>query len=309
MGDFLQINIFSIKVCIYVICVRFVKNTMNLFNVYFLNVLMLCIFRVGFDRFFSSHFSNKDYLFYFIKNDASHLFKFLQLAVITISIWMIWHMRNYAIYQDKIDVSRAISVIKDLTCVWEIRLKLQRRMICWISMSLSFFVLILVLVRFFVLFLLDESFFVLFLLDEGISWFYYLWRHFLWEYEGVYWCFLCVSWCSNCYGCRVLWSYTCHGGSSKDGILVLYALNVLLLLLLGLMFRGCFVIDGILVLIIVGKSGLGLLIFFVKGMCADKLANLRFIRRESFHWYNRHPSSLFLKILMNRYTLPMYRFC
>ena len=31
--------------------------------------------------------------------------------------------------------------------------------------------------------------------------------------------------------------------------------------------RGCFVIDGILVLIIVAKSGLGLLIFFVKGMC------------------------------------------
>jgi len=32
----------------------------------------------------------------------------------------------------------------------------------------------------------------------------------------------------------------------------------------NLMFRGCFVIDEILVLIIVGKSGLGLLIFFVK---------------------------------------------
>jgi len=37
-------------------------------------------------------------------------------------------------------------------------------------------------------------------------------------------------------------------------------------LLLGLMFRGCFVIDGILVLITVGQSGLGLLIFFVRGM-------------------------------------------
>ena len=33
------------------------------------------------------------------------------------------------------------------------------------------------------------------------------------------------------------------------------------------MFRGCFVIDGILVLIIVGKSSLGLLIFFGNGMC------------------------------------------
>jgi len=28
----------------------------------------------------------------------------------------------------------------------------------------------------------------------------------------------------------------------------------------------CFIIDGIFVLIIMGKSGLGLLIFFVKGM-------------------------------------------
>jgi len=51
----------------------------------------------------------------------------------------------------------------------------------------------------------------------------------------------------------------------------MYGLNVILLwfvmrLLLGLMFRGGFVIDGILVLINVEKSGLGLLIFFVKGM-------------------------------------------
>ena len=30
---------------------------------------------------------------------------------------MIWHMRNYARFQDKIDVSRALSVIKDLTCL------------------------------------------------------------------------------------------------------------------------------------------------------------------------------------------------
>ena len=40
-----------------------------------------------------------------------------------------------------------------------------------------------------------------------------------------------------------------------------------LCLLLRLMFCGCFVIDEIRVLITVGKSGLELLIFFVKGMC------------------------------------------
>ena len=52
MGGFLQISIFKIKVCIFVLCVRFVKNTMNLFNIYFLNVLMLCVFGVGVDTFF-----------------------------------------------------------------------------------------------------------------------------------------------------------------------------------------------------------------------------------------------------------------
>jgi len=54
--------------------------------------------------------------------------------------------------------------------------------------------------------------------------------------------------------------------------LLIYGLNVImpwfvLHLLLGLLFHGCFVIDGILVLITVEKSGLGLVIFFVKEMC------------------------------------------
>jgi len=30
---------------------------------------------------------------------------------------MIWRMRNYARFQDKIEVSKAISTIKDLTCL------------------------------------------------------------------------------------------------------------------------------------------------------------------------------------------------
>ena len=52
MDDFLQINIFRIKVCIYVLCVRFVKSMRNLFSIYYLNVLMHCIFGVEFNRFF-----------------------------------------------------------------------------------------------------------------------------------------------------------------------------------------------------------------------------------------------------------------
>jgi len=45
------------------------------------------------------------------------LVKLIKLVVITFSIWMIWCTRNYARFQDKIDVFRAISVIKDLTCL------------------------------------------------------------------------------------------------------------------------------------------------------------------------------------------------
>jgi len=49
------------------------------------------------------------------------------------------------------------------------------------------------------------------------------------------------------------------------------------------------------VLITTGKSSLGLIIFFCEGnACADKLAYLRFIHKESFHWYNSLPSSIFL---------------
>ena len=50
-------------------------------------------------------------------------------------------------------------------------------------------------------------------------------------------------------------------------------------------------------------------IFREGNACADKLANLGFIHRESFHWYNRLPASLFLELVMNRYNLPMYRLC
>jgi len=65
----------------------------------------------------TSHFSNKDGLLSFIKSDDSPLVKLIKLVVITFSIWMLWRMRNYARFQDKIEVSRAISVIKDLTCL------------------------------------------------------------------------------------------------------------------------------------------------------------------------------------------------
>ena len=81
----------------------------------FLNVLMLCIFGVGFDRFFLLLiFLIRIIFFLFIKSDGSHLVKLIKLTVIIFSIWMIWRMRNYVRFQDKI---MAISVIKDLTCL------------------------------------------------------------------------------------------------------------------------------------------------------------------------------------------------
>jgi len=55
--------------------------------------------------------------FSFIKSNGSPLVKLIKLVVTTFSIWMIWRMRNYARFQDKIDVSRAISLIKDLACL------------------------------------------------------------------------------------------------------------------------------------------------------------------------------------------------
>ena len=50
------------------------------------------------------------------------------------------------------------------------------------------------------------------------------------------------------------------------GLNVILPLSVMCLLLGLMLFCGCVIIDEILVLITVGKSGLGLLIFFVKGM-------------------------------------------
>jgi len=69
--------------------------------------------------FLTSHFSNKDDFLSFIKSDGSPLVKLIKLVVITFSIWMIWCMRNYARFQDKIEVSKAILVIKHLTCLVE----------------------------------------------------------------------------------------------------------------------------------------------------------------------------------------------
>ena len=133
-------------------------------------------------------------------------------------------------------------------------------------------------------------------------------------FVGVYWGFLCVSWSSDCYVCWVLWSYTCYGGSSKmgptnvwlecDSILVCAAFTARTNVpwMLSNQWNTC--------LNYYGKIKFTITHIFREGIaCADKLANLGFIHRESFHWYNRLPSSLILEFFMNRYCLPMHCFC
>jgi len=225
----------------------------------------------------TSHFSNKDDLLSFIKIDGCPLVKLIKFVVITFSIWMLWRIRNYARFQDKIKVSRAISVIKDLSCLvgksskasmkndmmdfsvikffgintrtgkvlrslpvrWEFSspgwLKLT-------LMGLLGFIQVLPLVEVFSvgvwgsllkLSLRFLSFRLLLLLN--FMELYMLWR------KHKRWDLLMSGW-----NVTLPW--------------------FVLRLLLGQMFIGCFVIDGILVLITVEKSGFGLLIFFGKGM-------------------------------------------
>ena len=50
-------------------------------------------------------------------------------------------------------------------------------------------------------------------------------------------------------------------------------------------------------------------IFREGNACANKLANLGFIHKEKFHWYNRLPSIIFLQFLINMYRLPKYNIC
>jgi len=198
--------------------------------------------------------------------------------VITFSIWMIWCMKNYARFHDKIEVFKAIFVIKDLTCLEIIHLKLQWRMIYSISMCSSFLVLTLVLVEFYVIYLLDGSFlrqagFKLTLLGLlGIIQVLSLVEVF---FVGVYESLLEFSlrfltfrlfWLLNFMELYMLLR------KLRSWDLLMFGWNVtrswfVLRLLLGQMFLWCFVIDWILVLITVEKSSLGLLIFFVKGMC------------------------------------------
>ena len=170
-------------------------------------------------------------------------------------------------------------------------------MICWTSTWLIFLVLILIVVKFFVFFLLYGSFLhqtelkLTLMRLLGVSRSCYLLRYFPWEYVRVYFAFSAFL---EVQTAMVVEFYGVIHANAMEKTQKTRLTNVWL----------------ILILITVEKSGLELLIFFVKGMrVLISLINLGFIHRESFYWYNKLPSSLFLEFFMNRYSLSMYCFC
>ena len=161
---------------------------------------MFCVFGVGFDTFFLLMISLiRMFFFILLRVMVVRWLNLVKLAVITFSIWMIWRMRNYACFQDKIEVYRVILVIKDLTCLVDNSSKALMKNDMSISMCSSFLVLTLVLVKFYVLFLLVESFLhhtglkLTLMRLLGVIQVLPLVEVFFVEYGEVYWSFLCVS--------------------------------------------------------------------------------------------------------------------
>ena len=186
--------------------------------------------------------------------------------MITFSIWMIWRMRNYARFQDKIDVYRTISVIKDLTCLVENSSKASMKNDMLDFNVIMFFsintrtgkVLRPFLIKWefpspgWVKINTDGAGILVLLLVEVF--FVGVWENLLVLFQR----FLKFKllWLLSFMELYMLWR------KLKKWDLLMSGLNVILpwfvlRLLLGLMFRGCFIIDGILVLIFVGQLGLG----------------------------------------------------
>ena len=190
---------------------------------------------------------------------------------------MIWRMRNYARFHDKIEVFRVISVNKDLTCLVRNSSKYSMK-----NDMLDFNV-----IKFFCINIrsgkvlhhlpvrwefsspdwvkintkgVDRGILVLLLV---VVFFVGIWGSLL----VLFLCFLkfrplwLLSFMKLYMLCRKL----------KRWSLLMSGLNVILhwfvlRLRLGLIFRRWFIIDEILVLITIGKLGLGLFIFFMKKM-------------------------------------------
>jgi len=107
-------------------------------------------------------------------------------------------MKNYARFQDKIDVYRTISIIKDLTYLVgnSFKVSMKNDMLDF-NMSNFFGINTCtgkVLCPLSVIWEFPSPGWVKINIDGAVrgSWSCYLLRYFPWEYGGVYWCFLCV---------------------------------------------------------------------------------------------------------------------
>jgi len=271
--------------------------------------------------FATPHFSNKDDLF-FIKSDGSTLVKLIKLVVITFFIWMIWHIRNYARFQDKIEISMVVLVIKDLSCLVGKSSKVSVKNDMMDFNMIKFFginnpigkVLCLLLVRW----VFPSPGWVKINTDgaargySGLATCGGIFRGSMGEFIGAFSaCFLEVQTVlfAEFYGIIYaseeaqnmrLTSVWLECDSTLVRAVFIARTNVTWMLCNR--WNTC--------LTYCGKIRFRVTHIFRKGnACADKLANFGFIHRESFHWDNRLPSSLFLEFFMNRYNLFMYRFC
>ena len=268
--------------------------------------------------FLTSHFSNKDNLLSFIKNDGSPLVKLIKLVVLTFSIWMIWRMRNYARFQDKIGVSKPILIIKDLTCLMGNSSKA----------SVKNDILDLKVIKFFGIntrsgksplpvrweFPLPGQ---VKINNDGAATGYpglatcgVIFLGIMGEFIGVFSTFLEIQTVMvvEFYGvihaieeAQKMGLTNVQLECDSALVFVVFTTRTNVPWMLRNRWNTC--------LNYYGKISFMVTHIFREGnACTDKLANLGFIHRESFHWYNRLTSNLFLEFFMNKYSLPMYRF-
>jgi len=184
-------------------------------------------------------------------------------------------MRNYARFQDKIDVSRAILVIKDLTCLVGNSSKASMKNDMVDFNVIKFLVLVgKVLCPLTVRWEFPSADWVRNNIDgatkgyPGLSTCGGIFYGSMEEFIGGFSVFLEVQTAlmTEFYGFMYAMEETQKMSLTSVWLECDFAL-VCAAFTAKTDVPGCFVIDETLVLIIVGKSGLGLLIFFVKGMC------------------------------------------
>ena len=223
---------------------------------------------------------------------------------------MIWRMRNYAIFEDKIDISRDISVIKDLTCLVGNSSKVSMKNDMLDFNVIKFFcintrigkVLRPLLIRWEFPSLGWVKLTLIGLLGgyPGLATYGGIFNGSMRVFIGVFSAFLKVQtdMIAEFYGVIHVMEETQKIGLTNvwlkcDSVLVCVAFTVMtnVLWMLRNQWNTC--------LNYCGKIRFRVTHIFREGnVCADKLANLGFTHRESFNLY-----TLSLEFFMNRYSL------